>query len=198
MFSFPNPKLEDGTASNLLKPFDIHTFHEAVVWVWKLPYGRTSDRSNYLLVPLEKKGACSGKHSFLAQMAIEQKIPLHLTVGIFMMDQDNTPEIGSILENHGIRAIPEAHCYLSFQNEQYDFTKYEESVQPTPNLRFVYEETISPQQIGKYKNDLHRKWLEQWAIETHQLLSLDELWLLREKCIETISGSSQTDVYGAN
>ena len=187
MFKFPNSILKYGQATELLKPYNINTFHEAVLWVWKLPYGRTAEPSNYLLVPIEKKGACSSKHAFLAEIATEQAVALQLYIGIFMMDRKNTPGIGSILEDHHLDSIPEAHCYLLFQNERYDFTSYDISSSPHPQLDFLHEELIQPNQIGNYKNKLHRQWIEQWAKKTNQSLTLDELWVIREKCIKALS-----------
>jgi hypothetical protein len=188
MFAFPNPLMKPGRATNLLEPFKIQTLHEAVSWMWKLPYGRTSDRSNYLLVPVEQKGACSAKHAFLAEVAAEQSVALDLYLGIFMMDRDNTPRIGAVLTDHGLQVIPEAHRYLRFQDVRYDFTSYAESKSPHPHLSFIHEEKIAPAQIGNYKTEIHRGWLESWARRTNQKLKPEELWAIRERCIAALSG----------
>lgn len=184
MFAFSNLLLKPGPATSLLEPFAIRTFHEAILWVWRLPYSRNSDRSNYMLVPIEQKGACSAKHAFLAQVAAEQSIPLNLCIGIFMMNGENTPGIGNVLEESGLISIPEAHCYLKYKDERYDFTLYEDSTL-LPN--FLYEEIISPNQIGDYKIKLHQQWLKNWSQKTNQTLQFTELWLLREKCIQALS-----------
>lgn len=186
MFEFPDLILMPGQATNLLVPFGIRTFHEVITWVWRLPYSRTSDRSNYLLVPVERKGACSAKHAFLAQVAAEQLIPLNLCIGVFMMNDENTSGVGPILEENGLDAIPEAHCYLKYEDKIYDFTFYKNAL-PHPQLNFLYEELITPHQIGEHKTQLHRQWLEQWSQETNQVLTVDELWLVREKCILALS-----------
>jgi hypothetical protein len=187
MFTFPNPFLKPGRATKLLEQFDIQTLHEAVTWVWKLPYGRTSDRSNYLLVPLEQRGACSAKHAFLAEVAAEQSVALDLYIGIFMMDRDNTPGIQNVLSDYGLKAIPEAHCYLRYQNVRYDLTSFSESTLPYPLLNFIHEEKIAPSQIGDHKTKLHQHWLRNWARQTNQNHSLDELWSIRESCISALS-----------
>jgi hypothetical protein len=189
MFTFPDLNLKIGPISKLLQPFGIKTFHEAVHWVWRLPYGRTSDRSNNLLVPVEQKGACSAKHAFLAHLAFEQEIALELIIGIFMMNQSNTPGIGSTLLDKGLESIPEAHCYLRFQNTRYDFTSFSESAQPTVNLDIIHEEKIQPTQIGQYKIDLHKRWMDNWAQNSKVSIGQNELWALREKCIAALSES---------
>lgn len=187
MFSFPNTHLKPGNATDLLKDHSIKIFHEAILWVWKLPYGRISNRSNCLLVPIEQKGSCSAKHAFLSQVASEQMIPLQLYIGIFMMNCENTPGIGSILEDYNLTALPEAHCYLKYKDKHYDFTVYENSTDPHPKLDFLYEEIISPNQIGNYKVHLHQKWMRRWAQELHLDFNFDQLWELREKCIQALS-----------
>ncbi|MBK7962429.1 MAG: hypothetical protein IPK04_15330 [Bdellovibrionales bacterium] len=187
MFSFPNKSLQPGKVTNLLTPYGIRTFHEAILWLWKLPYRRTSDRSNYLLVPIEQRGACSVKHALLCEVALEQSIPLHLHIGIFMMDRENTPGIGFILEDHGLTSIPEAHCYLKCENMRYDFTVYENPSMNRPQFEFVHEERVSSDQIGSYKVNLHHKWIKNWIHDSNQVLPFEDLWKIREKCIEALS-----------
>jgi hypothetical protein len=187
MFSFPNCSLHAGKATDLLAPYGVQTFHEAILWVWKLPYGRTSDRSNCLLVPVEQKGACSAKHAFLSAVAFEHSIPLELYLGIFLMNRENTPGIGSLLEDNGLTSIPEAHCYLKYENARYDFTVYEEPSRCHPTHEFLYEEFILPVQIGNYKVTLHQAWLKKWLRDSKQAISFENLWKIREECIEALS-----------
>lgn len=183
MFNFPNPTLSEGPISTLLRIRGITTFHDAVYWVWKLPYGRNSDRSDFTLVPVEKKGACSTKHACLAAISRENDISLTLTVGIFMMNAENTPSVGPILLKAGLTEIPEAHCYLRFGDFRYDVTSFRESSSPMLALDIVHEESIAPEQIGDHKINLHRAWMEQWRSESTPELSLDQLWHIRESCI---------------
>lgn len=187
MFEFPNAKLKTGIATESVKAIGLQTLHEVAHWVWRLPYGRTQDRANYLLIPKEQKGACSGKHALIAKVAEETEVPLFLTVGIFMMNQENTPGIKSILSDAGLESIPEAHCFLTFNNLKYDFTSYQHGNFPIPKMKFLAEERISPAQIGAYKIQIHRRWVERWAVETKQPLTLDELWNIRETCIEALA-----------
>lgn len=60
------------------------------------------------------KGTCSTKHALLACLAQEQGIPLELTLGIYEMNERNTPGTGRVLARHGLDALPEAHCYLKY------------------------------------------------------------------------------------
>jgi len=152
MFSFPNPVLKPGEATDLvIRCSGMSSFHKAVQWVWRLPYGRNSDRSNYLLVPQERRGACSTKHAFLTALAEEQEVNFAHTIGIFMMSAENTPPVGPILSAYGLQAIPEAHCFIQFQRDRYDFTTFSDGASPQvdSNLTFVHEQVIRPNQIGE-------------------------------------------------
>jgi hypothetical protein len=155
-FGFIDFNLRDGKQREAL-PAGIETFHQAVSWVWKLPYGRNSIRSDYMLVPKERRGACSTKHAFLAQLASEQQVELKLILGIFMMDALNTPKICALLSVSVLTAIPEAHCCLRYEGSQYDFTYFDEQNSFWhPTIDFLYEEEIDPDQIGEYKIKKHQ------------------------------------------
>jgi hypothetical protein len=183
MFSFSDILLKPGPVANTLAELDITTFYQAVEFVWKLPYGRNTS-PNCLLIIKEARGTCSTKHAFLAKLAREQRVDLHLTVGIFMMGSINTPSIARVLDSVNISAIPEAHCYLKSGDLRYDFTHYKEKSELFPNIEILYEESIHPEQIGDYKVTLHQKWI---LAQTNFDLDFDDLWLIRESCIRELS-----------
>lgn len=187
LIKIPNFQLAPGPITDLITSFGIHHFHQAIEWVWKLPYGRNSDRTNFLLLPIERKGTCSTKHAFLAAIAKEQKIPLYLNIGMFMMSEENTPGVGAVLSNFQLAELPEAHCYLKYDEMRFDFTFYKNKQDCVPKLIFKFEEEILPYQIGDFKNDLHKDYLVKWAEDSQIRKSLNELWLIREKCISAIS-----------
>lgn len=163
------------------------SFNEAFLYIKQLPYGRTSNRSDYALVIKEGKGTCSTKHAFLKALAIENKIDdLELCLGIFQMNAKNTPKIKSILEQYDLSYIPEAHCYLKGDDNIIDITFPNES-QPIFKETLVFEETILPKQIGDYKIELHQNYLKSWIEKDNIALSFEDLWTIRETCIQTIS-----------
>lgn len=190
-FVFTDASLKAGSVSNTLAPYKIESFHHAVDWIWKLPYGRNSDRSNYLLVPQEQRGACSTKHAFLAALAQEQGIELTLTVGIFLMNGINTPKIAQTLVESKLKDVPEAHSYLTFDGQRFDFTVYDpENPSCDVQLEFLHEEEITPQQIGGYKIKLHQEWIQSWLSKNPKIgLSFNEVWKVRESCIQALSNS---------
>lgn len=194
MFPFPNPSLQSGTRTcNAFRAKNLASSHEAVAWVWKLPYGRNSDRSNFGLVITEGRGTCSGKHALLAQLASDLGVDIPLVVGIFLMNRTNTPEIADILQEYAVTEIPEAHCFLKYAQSRWDFTRYEEANSPLASHEFVYEEAIQPGQIGEYKTRLHKEWIRKWiAVNASPVhVPFDRFWEAREKCIQQFEAAWQ-------
>ena len=112
-----------GPVSRAFQDLDISGFRNACRYIFKLPYGRNSDRSDCRLVLSENKGTCSTKHALIAHLASELSIPVALTIGIYRMQESNTPGVGSVLQRYRLSSILEAHCYLRYDNERIDLTK---------------------------------------------------------------------------
>lgn len=165
----------------------IRDFRVAGRHLHHLPYGRNTDRANFRLVLSEGRGTCSTKHALLAALACEQQLPVTLTLGIYQMHGRNTPGVGTILARYGLSFIPEAHCYLTYEEKRIDVTR--SGIEPTePIDDFLYEETILPSQIGEYKVDFHKRFLRSWLVETETNgYSFDELWNIREACIAILT-----------
>ncbi|MDQ0350951.1 hypothetical protein J2R98_000754 [Alkalibacillus filiformis] len=186
--SLPNFSIEPiGNISKSVLDLGLNELHQVVKYVHKLPYGRNSDRSNYNLVLKENKGTCSTKHALLAALCIEQGVQsIKLYTGIYEMDDANTPGIGGVLERFGLRSIPEAHCYLKYKQERYDFTRFCESGHS--NLQIIKEENILPNQIGEFKETFHRSYIQNWLQEGElRPFQIDDIWSVREACIQALS-----------
>lgn len=148
-----------------------------------MPYGRNSDRSDFQLVLSERRGTCSTKHALLAAVAMEQDLPVSLMVGIYDMDETNTPGVGQVLSAHGLESLPEAHCYLTYVGSRVDITRPYVSARLRVT-QFHREWAIQPSQIGSYKLALHQEYLREWLrVRQSTSLSFEELWHIREACI---------------
>jgi len=158
--------------------FDIHS---ACEYVLKLPYGRTSEKTNYMLVLAERRGTCSTKHAIIAALAWQLKINVQLFLGIYLMKESNSPGISKILANSGFDFLPEAHCYLKYLNKRIDLTGISDNYAQIDE--FLHEEQIELYQIGDYKKTLHQNFIKQWMPENR----FEEIWALREAYIESIS-----------
>ena len=156
-------------------------YREAARHVRGLPYGRTSDRSDWRLVLEEGRGTCSTKHALLAALARENGSPVSLVLGVYEMDGDNTPGVGEVLAKHGLRSVPEAHCYLAHDGGRVDLTR-EGSDGPAS---FMHEEEIELGQIGAYKVEAHREFVGRWS----ESCGLDpaRVWRAREECIAALA-----------
>jgi hypothetical protein len=165
--------------------FDLQT---AARYLHHLPYGRNTNRADFRLVLTEERGTCSTKHALLAELAREQQIPVTLTLGIYLMHERNTLGVGPVLEKYGLPFLPEAHCYLTYTKTRIDITRSGvEAGEPID--QFLYEEPISPTQIGEYKVELHQQFLRTWLANKQSVAgcTFEELWKIREECIAALA-----------
>lgn len=175
----------NGSVSKAFIERDIRSFQRAASYVRDLKYKRTSDPSDPLLVLIEERGTCSSKHALLAKLADENHRPILLTVGFFEMSGANTPGVGKILKKFNLPSVLEAHCYLKYKDERFDYTRASTSDRMT--LQILHEETLSPDQIGPHKVALHRAKLATWLTNSKIPYTLEQAWQIREECILAIT-----------
>ncbi|WP_188208117.1 hypothetical protein [Alkalibacillus aidingensis] len=191
MFLKDLPNFPIRLKGNISKQFlerGLNDFHQTIDWVAHLPYGRTSKRSQYKLVLSEEKGTCSTKHALLAKLSSEQgREDIKLFTGIYEMNKVNTPEIGEVLGQYDLEAIPEAHCYLKYGDERFDFTRVESMDDPIDS--FLIEKEITPLQIGDFKFAFHRVYIAKWLREKElaDQLTVDQIWGIREECVGALT-----------
>lgn len=179
-----NPLASAGEVSAEFLLLGMRDYRAAARFINQLPYGRNADRADFRLVLRERRGTCSTKHALLAALAIEQRLSVSLTLGIYEMSERNTPGVGEVLMRNGLSSIPEAHCYLVFSRERIDVTR--NLADPgEPIARLFHEETIAPAQIGQYKLDFHQNYLREWSARVGR--RFEEVWKIREDCIAALS-----------
>jgi hypothetical protein len=170
------------------KLLGIESFSHAVNWVHALPYGRNSDRSDYMLLYNEKRGTCSTKHAALAALCIENNIHAILRVAICPLHRQRHPGLAPLLDRLGVHSFPEAHCYLHYQGIDLDVT--------TPDGSLFLEEEVAqewdiePDQIGDHKVALHHDYLSRWLQNQRTSYELDEVLQMRERWISSKSNIS--------
>ncbi len=171
----------------LVKKNDINTWDQLTTFIANLPYGRNKNRTDFSLVLSEKRGSCSSKHALLKALADVNKVPnINLILGIYKMNQKNTPGIGNVLVENNLDFVPEAHCYLSIQEKRFDFTSSSSSITRIEN-DILSEIEITPNQVTKFKVDYHQKYLTNWLKETKLPYTFKEIWKIREQCIQNLS-----------
>lgn len=186
--AFPDAPLSAaGSCSTALLRAGCSTIRDSARFLCELPYGRNTNRADYRLVLPEQRGTCSTKHALLAAAARECDLPLSLTIGIYDMTEANTPGVGRVLRANSLSAIPEAHCYLTYQGQRLDITRSD--VTPRASMGpFHREWPIEPSQIGEYKVRLHQEYLREWLADHPELrLGPEEIWRIREQCILSLS-----------
>lgn len=170
-----------------LKYHDIYDFQTLLSFVKNLPYGRNTNRQDLYLVISERKGTCSSKHAFLKTVAMENNFSeVKLVLGIYKMNETNTPKIFPALSENDLDYIPEAHCYLKYKNERIDVTSATSDFARIKN-DILEEIEIIPEQVIKFKVDFHKSYIKRWLQENELNFTFEEIWELREKCIENIS-----------
>lgn len=162
-------------------------FDELIEKVKNIPYGRNSNRYDFSLVLSENKGTCSSKHAFLKDFADKNNIcNIRLYIGIFKMNETNTPESGNMLFQNNIEYIPEAHCYLKINGIPVDVTKRDSFYEKIKN-EIIEEIEINPTQVSDFKVEYHQAFLKKWIIESRQKNTFEEIWKIREQCILKLS-----------
>jgi hypothetical protein len=176
-----------GTITAAFLGVGVQDFRSAGQYIACLPYGRNTQPSDPLIVVAEQHGTCSTKHAIMRRLAIEQKLPIALVLGIYEMTGENTPGVAAVLRRSGLTVLPEAHCYLRLAEKRIDLT-HAISLSQANSLSFLHEEEIDPVQSTIYKAELHKDFLSQWIANDPRLAgrSLQGVWDVREQCIRTL------------
>ncbi|CAM1345617.1 hypothetical protein [Tenacibaculum amylolyticum] len=164
----------------------ITNWKDLVLYIQKLPYGRNKSRNDLSLVLKEGKGSCSSKHAFLKAIADEHEIEsVKLVLAMYRMNATNT-NIGDTLKDSAVRYIPEAHCYLKIDGERIDITSIGASFDKIEKT-LLSEELIRPDQVATFKVNYHQEYLKDWIEKEEINASFNEIWELRERCIQYLS-----------
>ena len=142
-----------------------------------------------MLVLSEQHGTCGTKHALITVLAQEQDIPVKLQLGMFLTTPAFDPRIAKILEPYDLKGLPEAHCFLSYNDAFFDITFPEKITQPKQS-EILELHTIDPSQLGEYKILKHKTFIQAW-IASHQIpYTLEEIWQIRESWIAYLSSPS--------
>ncbi|WP_231372832.1 hypothetical protein [Aureivirga sp. CE67] len=181
-------KLESNNyLTKLVKNLNLNNWDELTSYIRKLPYGRNKNRFDFSLVLKEKKGSCSSKHAVLKKIAQENNLDeIKQILGIYKMNNINTPGIGEIKINSKINYIPEAHCYLEINGEKFDFTSEHSNYSKIEN-DILKEIEIQPEDVIENKINLHKKYIQNWIKEFEIQENFEEICNKRENCIKKLT-----------
>ena len=179
--------ISDKIGTQKLREKDITQWDAAISFIEQLPYGRNSNREAILLVLSEERGTCSSKHAFLKQLAIENDLEhVKLYIGVYKMNEQNTPKIGSALSENKLDYIPEAHCYLKINGMPKDVTTANSNFSKIEN-DLLEELEIEPHQVSEFKVEMHQKFIKKWIQKNNVPFTFEEVWNIRERCIENLA-----------
>ena len=187
----PPPDFEiksSGQISSRFTERNILTFQQAALFIRHLPYGRNLNKNDLTSVFADNCGTCSTKHAILKQLADENNFKeLRLIIGLFKMNGINTPPVSTTLEFNDLEYIPEAHCYLKYNNDILDYTKPNSDAADFIN-DIIEEVEIKPNQITDFKVNFHKNYLTACLENNHQIkLTFDDIWKVREQCIQDLT-----------
>jgi len=173
--------------TTLIKEKGIKNWSELIEFTRNLSYGRNQNREDFSLVMKENKGTCSSKHSFLKKIAdLNNFDNIKLILGMYRMNNFNTPKIGTTIIENGLKYIPEAHCYLKLNNRRIDITNNNSDIDNL--IADIIEETeIDPEQVTTYKVEYHKKYLQNWVKENRIEMDFEKVWEIREQCIKKLA-----------
>ena len=172
--------------TKLITDKGIKNWSELIEFTKNLPYGRNVNREDFSLVVKENKGTCSSKHSFLKKVAdLNNFGSVTLILGMFRMNNLNTPKIGNTILENGLEYIPEAHCYLKLNNQRIDITNSNSDIQ-TLTSDIIQEIELEPEQVNTFKVDFHKDYLKNWITENEIKMDFDSVWEIREQCIKKL------------
>jgi len=175
------------STTQLLLELGINDWESAKSYVQHLPYGRNKNRSDLSLVIKEKQGTCSSKHAFLKKVADHNQIQgISLMLCLYKMNMYNTPGIGTLIKDKGLEYLPEAHCFIIDNRKSIDLTSSEADI-TTIVTDIIEELEIEPYEINHFKVNYHKDYLMQWIIKERITLTFNEVWTLREQCIQKLS-----------
>ena len=175
-----------GPASTAALKRGCNSFSEIAETIAALDYKRNIHKNELLCVLDESCGTCSTKHVYLKTILEEHQIDdVTLIIGIFNMNAINTPKITAVLNKYGLDGIPEAHCYLKYNNTIYDFTFAKTQLNVVPYL--YLEKSVAANDINGEKIKIHQQFIQQWIIDCNINDTFETIWKIREECIQELS-----------
>lgn len=180
--------LPKGEISNAFLERNITSFYEACLFIGDLPYGRNSNKNRLVGLFEEQCGTCSTKHALLKLLAEENNFNgLRLILGMYKMNAINSPKLKVILEQNKLDFLPEAHCYLKYNNQIIDHTNNKSKLTDFSD-DLLEEIEINVNEITEFKVTYHKNYLKDWLLKNPPIKHhLNEIWDIREQCIKSLS-----------
>lgn len=120
---FPDVNIQaKGVVSKKFLERGIETFRAACHWIKDLPYGSNSNNENSLILFEENRGTCTTKHGVIARLASELELEVYKNLGFYRLNDEVVTGVNAILQTHGLKFIPQTHCFLEYGSFRVDLT----------------------------------------------------------------------------
>jgi len=161
----------------------ITNFHDAIIYIKTLPYGKNLQNKLFEVLD-DEKGNNASKNAILVQLAHENGFDnISLALGFFEVDANSTTVLKETFANKKIDKFPEAVNYILYNNARYDLSGLNLMIK-IPFDKIENEIVILPNQISDFVNHFHRFFMINWIKENklNNTINVDDLWNFRKQC----------------
>jgi hypothetical protein len=176
---------ESSPTAHFFLDLDIADFHRAARHVSTLPFVDGAEREDWDERVLDGQGTRAAAHTLLARLAAEHGVPVKLMLGIYEINEVNTPAAGAVLRRFGMTEVLDADCHLAYDGERLLLT-------PGVSLddrNFLHEDPITPDLIGAYKLVVYQRFLWDWTLARG--LEIGTVWEVRQACVASLAEASR-------
>lgn len=176
---------ESSTTAHRFLDLGIADFHRAARHVSTLPFVDGAERDDWAERVLDGQGTRAAGHALLAQLAAEHGVPVRLMLGVYEINEANTPAAGDVPRRFGMMAVLDADCHLSYGGERLLLT-------PGVSMEhrvLLHEEPTTPEQIGAYKLAVYQRHLWDWCLARN--VTIGAAWEVRQACVAALAEASR-------
>jgi len=170
-----------GEMSKKFLNINISSFKEACLYVHDMEYGYNTDKDDPMILFKENCGSCTTKHGVIAALAEELGIPLYKKVCVYKFTEEITTGVDEILKKYDVPYVPMVHCFLVYDQYQFDLTEGNKNGKKKPIDEYIYAERVTPFISRKDEYRLFRKILKEKIMPSKGMQGLSERTLLKAR-----------------
>jgi len=170
-----------GELSKKFLELGIKTFKDACEYVHNIDYGYNTNYEDKMILFKEKRGSCTSKHGVIASLAQELNLTLYKHVCVYKLTEEITTGVNEILEKFEIPYIPMVHCFLVYENYQFDLTEGNHNGKKKPIDDYIHSEKVDPFISRKDEYLLFKKVVKEKILPSKEMEGITEKTLLKAR-----------------
>jgi len=170
-----------GELSKKFLELGIKTFKDACEYVHNIDYGYNTNYEDKMILFKEKRGSCTSKHGVIASLAQELNLTLYKHVCVYKLTEEITTGVNEILEKFEILYIPMVHCFLVYENYQFDLTEGNHNGKKKPIDDYIHSEKVDPFISRKDEYLLFKKVVKEKILPSKEMEEITEKTLLKAR-----------------